>query len=1207
MEIRDERRDVTALFADLVGSTALGERLDPEELKLVVGDAVARMVRAIEAFGGTVKDLAGDGVLALFGAPTAHEDDAERAVRAGLRIVEDIATFGREVAEGWGIDTLNVRVGVNTGPVITGAIGAGDRVEFAALGDAVNVAARLQSHAHPGSVLVGAATQHVVADRFVWSADRAFELKGKSEPVTAFTVEGVADGSSVRTDAGSGPRMVGRDPELARLRTAVEGVAAGAGGVVFVTGEPGIGKTRMVHELRRAFGAETPEHGRSLWLEGRCVSYGGSIPYWPFRDLLRSWLGVGDDEPELRVRVALRRQVDRLTGLHPDELVPYLSALLGLSPAPGEAERLEELSPEALQYRTFEVVRATLRRLAEDGPVAVALEDLHWADATSLQLLHELIADTETGALLVVCTLRPERDHGAWRVKEDVARTLPHRFHEVALEALSGDAGRELLAALVGRDTLPAEVEGQILEPAEGNPFFLEELVRSMVDAGALVAEGDGWRFDHAVDLQVPPTVEKVILARIDRLPPASYEAVVSASVIGRSFSLPLLQAVAAGDDVRAALGDLMRVDLVREGRRWPDPEYRFTHALIQETAYRTLVADDRSRLHRRAATWLEQHHAGREAEVAGLLAHHWLCARDEDKAIRYLTVAGDRARQDYALDEAIAYYRELLPLLDGRGERQEIALVLFKLALALHMSLRFAEANETYQRAFEHWTPPAGSQRAPGADLRVATSFLPDDPDPRSAIAWPNIQLCMQLFDRLVEQWPERTIVPSLAERWQIADDGLRYVFHLREGLTWSDGEPLTAHDVEFGIKRVLDPRAPGSSVAIYFVLEGGQEHYLGTEPDPSVIGVRALDDRTVEFRLAAPAPYFMSVMNRPDGGPQPRHAIEAMGDAWAEPGKQVVSGAFRVSERGPDRLVLERRPAGSTARAGNVRRVVYTPSRITEALEPYERGDLDMIAARYTPRLADLVERDVPDAKVGQAGWSGYLAFDHTSPIGADLELRRALAHAIDRDTLGSAMPANMVVATGGIVPPALQGHTPDISLRFDPDAARACLARSGYDGPVSVAALDDDLPILEPVLEAWRSMLGLRVERRLWSIEEIATMPAPKEQSPIYFTGWLPGYADPEYFLRLLFHSKSRTNEGGFDHPPFDELIERARQERSDRGRLALFHDADRMAVVDRVAVIPLVYGRSLAVLKPYVHGWWEFGKTSANFADLSVDHS
>ncbi|MDH5224665.1 MAG: ABC transporter substrate-binding protein, partial [Actinomycetota bacterium] len=539
-----------------------------------------------------------------------------------------------------------------------------------------------------------------------------------------------------------------------------------------------------------------------------------------------------------------------------DEAVPYLAALLGLAPAPGEAERLEELSPEALQYRSFEVVRSTLRRLAEDGPVAVALEDLHWADATSLQLLRELIADTEDSALLVVCTVRPERDHGAWRLKEDVARSLPHRFHEVTLEALSGDADRELLMALVGRDTLPPDVENQLLEPAEGNPFFLEELVRSMVDAGALVADGDGWRYDHAVDLQVPPTVEKVILARIDRLPPASYEAVVSASVIGRSFSLPLLQAVASGDDARAALGDLMRVDLVREGRRWPEPEYRFTHALIQETAYRTLVGEDRSRLHRKAATWLEQHHAGREADVAGVLAHHWLGANDEDKAVRHLTVAGDRARQDYALDEAIAYYQELAPMLDRRGERREIALVLFKLALALHMSLRFAEANEIYQRAFAHWDPLPERDHAAGASLRVATSFLPDDPDPRSAIAWPNIQLCMQLFDRLVEQWPERTIVPSLAERWEIGDDGLRYLFHLREGLTWSDGVPLTAHDVEFGIKRVLNPAAPGSSVAIYFVLEGGQEHYTGEEPDPAAIGVRALDARTVEFRLAAPAP---------------------------------------------------------------------------------------------------------------------------------------------------------------------------------------------------------------------------------------------------------------------------------------------------------------------------------------------------------------
>lgn len=1203
MDVRDERRVVTALFADLVGSTALGERLDPEELKLVVGEAVARIVTAVEAYGGTVKDLAGDGVLALFGAPVAHEDDPERAVRTGLRIVDDIEAFAREVADAWGIDSLNVRVGVNSGPVVTGAIGAGERVEFAAMGDAVNVAARLQSEAAPGSVLVGQATRQIVADRFAWEGDVTLWLKGKGEPVTAFTVTGAGPAARGRGDAGSATRTIGRDRELARAREAIDAVATGTGGVVFVTGEPGIGKTRMVHELRRAFGGTTPQYGRSLWLEGRCVSYGGSIPYWPFRDLFRSWLGVGGDEPELRVRVALRRQVDRLFADRSDDIVPYLAALLGITPTDAEASRIDQLSPEALQYRTFEVVRHTLDALAAAGPVTVVLEDLHWADATSVQLLERLIGDTEDQAMVVICTLRPERDHASWRLKEDVARTLPHRFREVTLEALGGDAGRELLAALVGEGTLPPDLEDRILASAEGNPFFLEELVRSMVDAGALVREGRGCRFDHEVALQVPPTVEKVILARIDRLDQLAHDAVVAASVLGRTFSLPLLHAVTAGGDVRSTLGELMRVDLVREGRRWPEPEFRFTHALIQETAYRTLVADDRRRLHGKAALWLEQHHAGKQDEVAGLLAHHWLGAEDEAKAIRYLTTAGDRARQEYALDEAIAYYRELLPLLDRRGEDREIALVLFKLALALHMSLRFAEANEAYQRAFDRWAPPEGAQDEPAATLRVSTSLLPDDPDPRSAIAWPNIQLCMQLFDRLVEQWPERTIVPSLAERWEIADDGLRYVFHLREGLTWSDGEPLTAHDVEYGIKRVLNPEAPGSSVAIYFVLEGGQAFYLGEESDPSTIGVRALDDLIVEFRLAAPAPYFMSVMNRPDGGPQPRHVIEAAGDAWTEPGKQVVSGAFSVTERSEGALRLERRRGGAP-RTGNVSAVEYSRSRIGEALAPYERDELDLIVARYTPKLADLMARDLPDATIGPAGWSGYLAFDHTSEVGSNLELRRALAHAIDRDALASAMPANLIVATGGIVPPALQGHTPDITPRFDPDTARECLRRSGHGGGLVVALLDDDRPVVEPVLDSWRTVLGLSTEVRAWSLDEIGTMDPPQEQAPIYLTGWLPGYADPEYFLRLLFHSQSRTNEGGFDNPAFDELIERARQERSDRGRLALFHEADRMAVVDRVAVIPLVYGRSLAVVKPRVRGWWEFGKTSVNFADLEV---
>jgi ABC-type oligopeptide transport system substrate-binding subunit/class 3 adenylate cyclase len=1206
--IREERKVVTALFADLVGSTALGERLDPEEVKLIVGEAVARIIAAVEEFGGTVKDLAGDGVLALFGAPVAHEDDAERAVRAGLRIVAAVGAYGHEVETAWGVEGFAVRVGLATGPAVLGLLGAGSRVEYGAVGDAVNVAARLQAHAQPGTVLVGSITQRLVEALFRWGPVSSFEVKGKAEPVTAAEVLEPVSGGRTRGLPGMQAPLVGRDTDLANGIAALEDVLAGRGGILLITGEAGIGKSRLLNELADRV-ERLPRPGPPpTWIEGKCVSYGESLPYWPFRDLVREWLGVSLDEPELRVRVTLRRRLDQLFGERAAEVYPYLGAMLGLALEPEAAARLAELSPEALQYRTFQVVHHLAERLAAEGPVILVVEDLHWADATSTQLLERLLPVTEDAAVLLVLTLRPERDHAAWRIKEVAERTLPHRTREITLEALSRAADRQLLGALVGMGTLPRDIEVRILADAEGNPFYLEELVRSLADAGALVREDEHWRFDHAAPVEIPPTVEKVILARIDRLTPACHEVLTAASVLGRQFGLPLLEGVSGGDEtVRESLHELQRLDLVREGRRWPEPEYRFKHALIQEAAYRTIVTEQRTALHRRAARWLEERYRDNTDEVAGLLAYHWLAADDEAKAVAYLTRAGDKARLEYALDEAIGHYRALLPLLERRGERQEIALVLFKLALALHTSLRFAEANETYQRAFGYWERPAGWQGTPTATLRIATSFLPNDPDSKSAIAWSNIQLCMQLFDRLVEAWPERTLVPSLAERWKISDDGLRYVFHLREGLRWSDGEPLTAHDVEFGIKRVLNPESPGSSVAIYFVLENGQDYYLGHNADADRIGVKALDDRTVEFRLAAPAPYFMSVMNRPDGAPQPRHAIERDGGTWTEIGRQVVSGPFRQASRTEDDLVLERNPGYTGVRQGNVARVEFAHTPVGGSIEPYGRGELDMIAVRYTPRLADLMPPEVPDARLGGATWSGYLAFDHHDPATSNVDLRRALAHAVDREALAAAMPMNMVVATGGVVPPALQGHTPDIAPRFDPDRARDHLDRSGFDGSLAVACLEDDVPVVHPVLEAWKTVLGLDVELRPWSRASVTAREDPRQTAPIFFTGWLPGYPDPEYFLRLLFQSTSRTNEGGFAWPPFDELIERARQERSDRERLELFHEADRMVVADRVAVIPVVYGRSLAVVKPWISGWWEFGKSSSSFADLVVDPS
>ena len=324
---------------------------------------------------------------------------------------------------------------------------------------------------------------------------------------------------------------------------------------------------------------------------------------------------------------------------------------------------------------------------------------------------------------------------------------------------------------------------------------------------------------------------------------------------------------------------------------------------------------------------------------------------------------------------------------------------------------------------------------------------------------------------------------------------------------------------------------------------------------------------------------------------------------------GRQVVSGAFRIVEQTDDLLALERQPNDVGSRVGNIRRVEYVRSSVADAVDRLERGDLDIGTVRYTPRLADVVPSVRDDAHVGPAAWSGYFGFDLAHPVLSNVDFRRALAHAVDREVLESLVPDNVVVATGGVVPPALQGHTPDIVLRFDPDKARAYLEASGVlERSVTIAGIETWVtPFLEGVAGMWNEVLGLDVRVESWTLERALTLTNLREIAPVVFTGWLPGYADPEYFLRLLFQSDSRTNEGGFSYPPFDDLIERARLERSDRSRLELFHEADRMVVADRVALIPLVYGRSMAFVKPWIHGWWEFGKSSSAFASLLVDPS
>jgi class 3 adenylate cyclase/tetratricopeptide (TPR) repeat protein len=597
--MREERKVVTALFADLAGSTEITERLDPEDAREVIGGAITTMVEAVERFGGTIKDLAGDGVLALFGAPVSHEDDAERAVLAGLEIALAVSELG---------DGLRARVGIESGLVVLGPVGAGDRVEYGATGDALNIAARLQSHAEPGRVLVGEATQRALLDRFAWSDERRLELKGKAEPVTAFEVLGVRQRPVVTADA----PMVGRAEELARALDLAERALAGRGGLLLVVGEPGIGKSRLVAELRDRL-------GRARWLEGRCVSFGRSTPFLPLREPTLEALGLAESG-------------DLATDLH---------VVLGM--APDDPDR----SPESIQFRTLEALRVLLQRIGERDPVVLAIEDVHWADPSTIQAL-ERLAPVLTGEPILFLVTGREREEPTERLRR------LERADVVELDALAPEAERELLDGLLRDTALPPETRQRLVETAGGNPFFLGELARSLVDRGAFGTEDD----------ELPTTVEKVVLARLDVLGPAPREVLTAASVLGRGAPTPLLERL-VDDDPRRAIEELKAHDLIEEG---PVDELVFRHALIQEVAYRTLLRKRRRELHARAARAIGELWADRLDEQLAVLAYHHGGAGELDEALTCHARAAERAERLHATGEALEHLSSAIALAEELG-----------------------------------------------------------------------------------------------------------------------------------------------------------------------------------------------------------------------------------------------------------------------------------------------------------------------------------------------------------------------------------------------------------------------------------------------------------------------------------------------------------------------------------------------------------
>jgi len=699
--LKEERRLVSVLFAELSGPVGMGRRLDPEDLRQLVGEALAGAIAEVEGVGGTVTSVSGAGLAALFGAPEGHEDDPERAVRAGARILRVVATgnYGPEAG------TLSVRVGIETGPAVVGPIAGG--AGYGAVGEVVGAAAAVQSAAKAGSVLVGPATRSAAETTFEWGPTEDVVPTPGGRPLVASYLERTKARSSAnggkRWRAGDAP-LVGRQAELAVLDDILQEVISGTGSVVFLVGEPGVGKTRLVQECRKRFmawvGAGT---GRlPLWLEGRCASFASTTPYGLYQQLVSAWVGVIPEEPEQVVRPALERAMKAVFGTEVHE-VGFLAHMMGLQPGQ-HAERLGRLSPEGLQRATFASVRSVVGRLASKGPTVLVLEDLHWADPISIRLTAELATLAQEVPLLLITTRRPEPDPGVSALETTLENGSARTFRRLELSALSDEAESELARSMVGGEAAD-DVITTLRRNVDGNPLFLEQRFNSLVETGALVKDATSWSLSGTDINDVPDVLERLIRSRVDRLPPVAREVVVAASVLGPEFPLSALKVVTERPDkLTAAVNELCLAGLLLEPLRWPEPVYRFRHALIQEATYGSLLRSQRAQLHARAAWGLEALSAERLEEVAAVLGHHYAMAGENERAVHHLQVAARHAAAHYAIDEAVVSYRKAIQIngskMTGQGSAELAVELRAQLADVLWRSTRLAEAMETLQEA---------------------------------------------------------------------------------------------------------------------------------------------------------------------------------------------------------------------------------------------------------------------------------------------------------------------------------------------------------------------------------------------------------------------------------------------------------------------------------------------------------------------------
>jgi class 3 adenylate cyclase/tetratricopeptide (TPR) repeat protein len=651
-----ERKQVTVLFADVKGFTPMSEKLDPEEVQTLISECLVFFTEEVHRYEGAIAQFLGDGVMALFGAPIAHEDSPQRALYAALAIQQRLRDYAEKMKKD-GIE-FKMRIGLNTGVVVVGRIGDDLTMEYTAMGDTVNLASRMESTAEAGSIQVSENTYRLTEGYFEFKPLGEIEVKGKKEPVKAYELLSLGLAKTrlgVSVARGLTP-FVGRQREIEHLKDCYARVKEGQGQVVGIVGEPGVGKSRLVLEFTK-----TLLEGEYTYLGGDCLHYGVSMAYLPFLDILRAYFNVKEGEREFIVKTKMVKQIASLDEKL-KEILPPLHDILSLKV---EDEAYLNLEPKQRREQNFEAIRTLLVRESRNKPLVIAIDDLQWIDKTSEEFLTYLIGGLASTHILLILLYRPEYAH-PWANKT--------YYSQIRVDQLSSGVSSDLIRAILEDGEVAPELRTLILNRAAGNPLFMEEFTHSLVENGSIRKKENQYVLGRkASEIQVPDTIQGIIAARIDRLEDSLKRTMQVASVIGRDFAYRILQTIMGmQQELKLSLLNLEQLEFIYEKSLFPELEYMFKHALTQEVAYNSLLLKRRKEIHESIGQAIENLYSERLEEFCEVLAHHFARSENWEKAYQYLKSSGEKATRSYSLWEAFGFYKQAINTLSKLPDTEQ-------------------------------------------------------------------------------------------------------------------------------------------------------------------------------------------------------------------------------------------------------------------------------------------------------------------------------------------------------------------------------------------------------------------------------------------------------------------------------------------------------------------------------------------------------